>query len=57
MPKTRQAFWKAKFEKNVTRDALNVAALQASGWEILTLWECEIKDGRWLRESIQRFLS
>ena len=57
MPKIRQAFWKAKFEKNVARDARNIAALEATEWKILTLWECEIKNDQWLRKAIQRFLN
>jgi DNA mismatch endonuclease Vsr len=57
IPKIRQAFWKAKFEKNVARDACNIAALDANGWGILTLWECEIKNDQWLRKALQRFLS
>ncbi|WP_175653830.1 very short patch repair endonuclease [Pseudomonas sp. Marseille-P9899] len=42
-PKTRPDFWKEKFEKNVARDATNRAALEAIGWRVLVIWECQLK--------------
>ncbi|MGH9915344.1 MAG: very short patch repair endonuclease [Pyrinomonadaceae bacterium] len=44
MPKSRIDFWKAKFCGNVERDARQVAELEAAGWTVLTLWECETRD-------------
>ena len=44
MPKTRVAFWREKFARNVERDARKVAELEANRWEALTVWECETKD-------------
>lgn len=38
------AFWAAKFEANVSRDARARAALKELGWTPLTIWECEVKD-------------
>ena len=43
-PKIRRAFWVHKFNQNKERDAQNERALQAAGWSILTIWECETKD-------------
>lgn len=40
-PKTRAAFWAAKFERNVMRDSENEATLRGMGWRVLTIWECE----------------
>ena len=40
MPKTRVAFWAAKFAGNVARDARQVAALTEAGWRVPTIWEC-----------------
>lgn len=42
-PSTRPEFWKEKFESNVSRDARNRAELEAAGWSVLTVWECELK--------------
>jgi DNA mismatch endonuclease, patch repair protein len=58
MPKTRTAFWASKFEKNVARDSRAVAELQAMGWRVLIIWECETKDTRMIErrllESLRR---
>lgn len=43
MPKTHTDFWEAKFARNTERDARKVAELQAAGWQVLTIWECQIK--------------
>lgn len=42
-PSTRREFWQEKFDSNVSRDARNQAALEATGWTVLTVWECELK--------------
>jgi DNA mismatch endonuclease (patch repair protein) len=42
-PSTRPEFWQAKFDGNVERDSRNHAALRASGWNVLVVWECELK--------------
>lgn len=43
-PKTRPEFWKEKFQKNVMRDLANINALEDSGWNVLTVWECHLKN-------------
>jgi len=42
-PSTRREFWQEKFDGNVRRDARNRAALEATGWTVVTVWECELK--------------
>ncbi|MDT4822597.1 Very short patch repair protein [compost metagenome] len=41
-PKSNTQFWLAKFEKNVARDARVVAQLEALGWRVIVVWECEL---------------
>lgn len=57
LPKSRHEFWIPKLEANRERDKRNLAALAAEGWEVLTVWECELKDLDALRSRITRFLS
>lgn len=38
------------------RDASNAATLTESGWGVLVIWECEIKDQEKLRQTICEFL-
>jgi DNA mismatch endonuclease (patch repair protein) len=44
-PSTREDFWKAKFKTNVERDKRNVRELEAAGWCVLVIWECELMKG------------
>lgn len=45
LPKTRTGFWLAKISGNRARDARNEEALRASGWKVIVIHECEIRDG------------
>lgn len=55
VPKTNLGYWGPKLSRNSERDRKNVAALEAQGWEVLILWECQLAD-RLLAERILRFL-
>lgn len=46
LPKTNVEFWRAKFERNVARDARNHEQLVDAGWTVLVVWECRLKRGR-----------
>ena len=43
-PKSRIEFWTAKFAENVARDARQKDALEAAGWRVLVIWECQTGD-------------
>ena len=43
LPKTNTEFWKAKIERNRTRDAEEQRRLAAMGWHCITVWECQLK--------------
>lgn len=42
-PRTRQRFWREKFDRNVARDARNARELRKLGWRVLTVWECALR--------------
>lgn len=42
-PKTRLDYWLPKFAANIERDHRKEAQLQALGWRVLLVWECETK--------------
>ena len=46
IPKTRTAWWKEKIEKTIENDKKNNSILADSGWNVLTIWECELKEKR-----------
>lgn len=43
LPRTRTAYWTPKFARTAQRDAASVASLEARGWKVLVIWECEIR--------------
>jgi DNA mismatch endonuclease (patch repair protein) len=42
-PKTNTEFWVDKITSNAERDKINAKKLTALGWNIITVWECEIR--------------
>lgn len=44
MPKSNREFWVAKLEGNKERDAANHRKLREMGWDVLVIWECELRD-------------
>lgn len=45
LPKSRQEWWRSKLLANAARDARNLERLTAAGWQVLVIWECEIRSG------------
>lgn len=43
IPKSNTKFWIDKITSNVERDKINAEKLSISGWNVLTVWECEIR--------------
>ena len=42
-PKANADYWIAKIDRNRARDARTSAELEALGWRVVTVWECELK--------------
>lgn len=42
-PSTNVDFWQEKFARNRERDRCTEKALQADGWTVVTIWECELR--------------
>ncbi len=55
-PKSRLDYWLPKLKKNKMRDAENRIRLEALGWQVLTVWQCGIKDPDTLTASLCAFL-
>ncbi|MEQ7153838.1 very short patch repair endonuclease [Brevundimonas aurifodinae] len=56
MPKSRQDYWGPKLEGNRVRDLRKEAALAEAGWDVMTIWECELRDMGSLENRIRTFL-
>lgn len=44
-PKSNVEFWLNKFSESVSRDKNNYNYLTKSGWKVIIIWECEVKNG------------
>jgi DNA mismatch endonuclease, patch repair protein len=44
IPSRNHAFWSDKLERNADRDRRKIDALHVLGYEVLVVWECELKD-------------
>lgn len=42
-PKNNAEFWKTKIESNVCRDRQKESQLIALGWNVIIIWECQLK--------------
>ena len=52
VPRTRAEFWSEKRGGNVLRDEKHRAALEAAGWRVVTIWECQSRSDDELREKL-----
>ncbi|MBP3258087.1 MAG: DNA mismatch endonuclease Vsr [Bacteroidales bacterium] len=46
VPKTNTEFWMVKIARNQERDQETWRKLEAKGWYVLIVWECELKKAR-----------
>lgn len=58
-PTSNEEYWKTKIARNIERDKENIERLNAEGWKVITVWECELKTkvrSQWLEELIKAIL-
>ncbi|MFQ5852700.1 MAG: very short patch repair endonuclease [Candidatus Binatia bacterium] len=55
-PKTNKSYWVPKLERNRERDAENQARLRKLGWQVLVIWECDLRDQDRLKRLLGSFL-
>ncbi|MES2112511.1 MAG: DNA mismatch endonuclease Vsr [Bacteroidota bacterium] len=55
VPKTRTEWWLNKINGNITNDNNAEAVLKDAGWNIITLWECELKKSS-LEETLKNLI-
>lgn len=52
--KSNQDYWGPKVVKTKERDRRNQSELEAMGWNVITVWECELSEPEAVRLSIER---
>ena len=43
IPQTNRVFWVEKIRRNQERDQHNYRLLQDNGWQVIVVWECQLK--------------
>lgn len=43
IPSTNREFWVSKIRRNRERDQENYRVLQENGWQVIVIWECQLK--------------
>ncbi len=56
-PKTRTEWWQQKFDRNVANDKKHNRALKKLGWNVITVWECELMKPEKVLAKLHRALS
>lgn len=55
-PKSNKEYWLPKLRATKERDARNQRRLKAAGWNVMIVWECQIRDLKRLQKIIGEFL-
>ncbi len=55
-PKSRLTYWGPKLTANRERDKAQRSRLEALGWGVLTIWQCETRDLEKLSQKLDAFL-
>ncbi len=56
-PTTNQAFWDAKIDRNIKRDAKARAGIIEARWDVLVIWDCQVKKQELLNTILSKFMS
>lgn len=57
LPESRRDFWGNKIKDNIERDKRNISQLEHSGWKVIVLWQCELKNELKRRERLATLIS
>lgn len=57
IPKTREEYWRPKLTRNRQRDRQNTMLLRRLGWQVLIVWECEVKNPEALYTRLDHYLN
>ena len=56
VPRSNLDYWQPKLARTKGRDKKTRAALKASGWDVLVIWECEVSADATLAVRVRNFL-
>ena len=53
IPSSNRAFWVDKIRRNQERDERNYRLLQENGWQVIVVWECQLKPAERLEHTMR----
>lgn len=56
VPKNNREYWETKIARNRERDIQHYEELNIMGWDILVIWECQLKEIDLFRETLVDYL-
>jgi DNA mismatch endonuclease (patch repair protein) len=56
LPTTNRAFWKKKINGNKRRDARIAKLLRKQGWQVITVWQCALRNQDRVKNRLSRML-
>ena len=56
LPKSRRDYWEPKLAGNRHRDKDNQTRLRELGWDVLVIWECEVRHIERIKNTVRGFL-
>jgi DNA mismatch endonuclease, patch repair protein len=57
IPASNRDYWAPKLERTQVRDRRAMEMLEADGWRLLTIWECELEQSLEWSERLREFLA
>jgi DNA mismatch endonuclease (patch repair protein) len=56
-PTSNSEYWNNKLGRNILRDKKNIAYLRKSGWDVLIIWECQVRNKTSLINKLEKFMN
>ncbi len=56
LPETNKIYWANKIQSNIIRDKQNIYKLKKSGYRVLVIWECKMKNINNVKSKILKLL-
>ena len=57
LPESNKVFWEKKIKENIERDKRNKKELENSGWNVITIWQCELKNHKIRTQTLSDLLN
>jgi DNA mismatch endonuclease (patch repair protein) len=54
-PKSNRSYWEEKLRRNQARDVEKIGILRGKGFEVLVIWECEVRDVGQMQGALEKF--